>query len=161
MTSTELENLSLDELIVALRQIGVSEDRMERAKEVEAVKSAFYKLLGKLKAEAEAAGENVEEKFSAQEEAFKMVYSDYKKERSVYNREQDASNTTSLPDEPRWQELADMLNDDAVQAQASVRYAFPLKGRFAWFIQPLADFTYYTNTTRHTWQVALRTGLAF
>lgn len=73
----------------------------------------------------------------------------------------DASNTTSLPDEPRWQELADMLNDDAVQAQASVRYAFPLKGRYSWFIQPQADYTYYTNTTRHTWQVALRTGLAF
>ena len=121
MTSTELENLSLDELIVSLRQIGASEDRMERGKEVEAVKSAFYKLLGKLKAEAEAAGENVEEKFSAQEEAFKMVYSDYKKEKSVYNREQDALRTENLEKKKavlaELKELVENLND--------VQTAFP------------------------------------
>ncbi len=121
MTSTELENLSLDELIVSLRQIGASEDRMERGKEVEAVKSAFYKLLGKLKAEAEAAGENVEEKFSAQEEAFKMVYSDYKKEKAVYNREQDALRTENLEKKKavlaELKELVENLND--------VQTAFP------------------------------------
>ncbi|MBR6457628.1 MAG: DUF349 domain-containing protein [Bacteroidales bacterium] len=121
MTGTELENLSLDELIVALRQIGASEDRMERGKEVEAVKSAFYRLLGKLKAEAEAAGENVEEKFSAQEEAFKMVYSDYKKEKSVYNREQDALRSENLEKKKavlaKLKELVENLND--------VQTAFP------------------------------------
>ena len=121
MTSTELENLSLDELIVSLRQIGASEDRMERGKEVEAVKSAFYKLLGKLKAEAEAAGENVEEKFSAQEEAFKMVYSDYKKEKAVYNREQDALRSENLEKKKavlaELKELVENLND--------VQTAFP------------------------------------
>ena len=121
MTSTELENLSLDELILALRQIGASEDRMERGKEVEAVKSAFYRLLGKLKAEAEAAGENVEEKFSAQEEAFKMVYSDYKKEKAVYNREQDALRTENLEKKKavlaELKELVENLND--------VQTAFP------------------------------------
>ncbi len=121
MTSTELENLSLDELIVALRQIGASEDRMERGKEVEAVKSAFYRLLGKLKAEAEAAGENVEEKFSAQEEAFKMVYSDYKKEKAVYNREQDALRSENLENKKavlaELKELVENLND--------VQTAFP------------------------------------
>ena len=121
MTSTELENLSLDELIVSLRQIGASEDRMERGKEVEAVKSAFYKLLGKLKAEAEAAGENVEEIFSAQEEAFKMVYSDYKKEKAVYNREQDALRTENLEKKKavlaELKELVENLND--------VQTAFP------------------------------------
>lgn len=115
MTSTELENLSLDELIVALRQIGVSEDRMERGKEVEAVKSAFYRLLGKLKAEAEAAGENVEEKFAGQEEEFKMIYSDYKKEKAVYNREQDAQRSENLEKKKaviaRLKELVDNLND--------------------------------------------------
>ena len=121
MTSTELENLTLDELILALRQIGASEDRMERGKEVEAVKSAFYRLLGKLKAEAEAAGENVEEKFSAQEEAFKMVYSDYKKEKAVYNREQDAQRADNLEKKKavlaELKELVENLND--------VQTAFP------------------------------------
>ena len=121
MTSTELENLSLDELIVALRQIGVSEDRMERGKEVEAVKSAFYKLLGKLKAEAEAAGENVEEKFSAQEEAFKMVYSDYKKEKAVYNREQDAQRAENL--EKKKAVLAELK--ELVENLSDVQTAFP------------------------------------
>ena len=121
MTSTELENLSLDELIVALRQIGASEDRMERAKEVEAVKSAFYKLLGKLKAEAEAAGENVEEKFSSQEEAFKMVYSDYKKERAVYNREQDALRSENL--EKKKAVLAELK--ELVENLSDVQTAFP------------------------------------
>ena len=121
MTSTELENLTLDELILALRQIGASEDRMERGKEVEAVKSAFYRLLGKLKAEAEAAGENVEEKFSAQEEEFKMVYSDYKKEKAVYNREQDAQRADNLEKKKavlaELKELVENLND--------VQTAFP------------------------------------
>ena len=48
----ELENQTLEELIISLRQIGASEDRMERGKDVDAIKSAFYRLLGKLKAEA-------------------------------------------------------------------------------------------------------------
>ena len=126
MTSTELENLSLDELIVALRQIGASEDRMERGKEVEAVKSAFYRLLGKLKAEAEAAGENVEEKFSAQEEAFKMVYSDYKKEKAVYNREQDALRSENL--EKKKAVLAELK--DLVENLNDVQTAFPPFVRF-------------------------------
>ena len=121
MTSTELENLSLDELIVALRQIGASEDRMERGKDVEAVKSAFYKLLGRLKAEAEAAGENVEEKFSEQEETFKAVYSDYKKEKAVYNREQDALRAENL--EKKKAVIAELK--DLVENLNDVQTAFP------------------------------------
>ena len=147
MTSTELENLSLDELIVALRQIGVSEDRMERAKEVEAVKSAFYKLLGKLKAEAEAAGENVEEKFSAQEEAFKMVYSDYKKERSVYNREQDALRSENLEKKKavlaELKELVENLND--VQAAFPALREIQAKWRSIGPV-PAADFRDMNDT---------------
>lgn len=73
----------------------------------------------------------------------------------------DASNSNSLPEEPRWKELADMLNDDVVQAQLSIRYTFPIKGRFSWFVEPLANCLYYTNTTRLSWQVVFQTGLSF
>lgn len=89
MTTNELETLTLDELIVCLRQIGTSEDRMERGKDVESVKSAFYKLLGKLKAEAETNGGKPDEEFAPQEEDFKRVYGDYKKEKAEYNRQQE------------------------------------------------------------------------
>ena len=63
---------------------------MERSKEVEAIKSSFYRQLGKLKAEAEEAGQNVAETFAGVEENFKNVYSDYKRERAEYNKAQDA-----------------------------------------------------------------------
>ena len=86
----DLENPNLEELIVELKRIGTLEDRMERSKEVEAIKSSFYRQLGKLKAEAEAAGQNVAETFAGVEENFKNVYSDYKRERAEYNRAQDA-----------------------------------------------------------------------
>ena len=46
----DLENPNLEELIVELKRIGTLEDRMERSKEVEAIKSSFYRQLGKLKA---------------------------------------------------------------------------------------------------------------
>ena len=78
----ELENQTLEELIISLRQIGASEDRMERGKDVDAIKSAFYRLLGKLKAEAEEAGEDASSKFASQEEEFKSVYADYRKEKA-------------------------------------------------------------------------------
>lgn len=54
-----LENPSLEELVLELKRIGTLDDRMERAKEVEALKSSFYKQLSKLKAEHEAAGTGV------------------------------------------------------------------------------------------------------
>lgn len=72
-----------------------------------------------------------------------------------------ASYTNSLPPETRWQELYDLLTDNVLTTHAAVRYTFPLKGRFSWFVEPLADYLHYTNTTRHTWQVVLRTGIVF
>ena len=111
----ELENQTLDELIVSLRQIGASEDRMERGKDVDAVKSAFYRLLGKLKAEAEEAGEDASSKFAEQEETFKSVYSDYRKEKAEYNREQDAQRVDNLDKKrevlAQLKELVENLND--------------------------------------------------
>ena len=111
----ELENQTLDELIVSLRQIGASEDRMERGKDVDAVKSAFYRLLGKLKAEAEEAGEDASSKFAEQEETFKRVYADYRKEKAEYNREQDAQRVENLEKKrevlAQLKELVENLND--------------------------------------------------
>lgn len=113
--ATELENLNLKELIQELQKIGTQEDRMERSKEVEAVKSAFYKQLGKLKAEAEAAGEDVEAKFAEIEEQMKTVYADYKRERSEYNRKLEQERQENLEKKKALIEelktLVDNLND--------------------------------------------------
>ena len=61
----------------------------------------------------------------------------------------------------RFSELGDLLTDSHVAARLNIRYQFPLRGKFGWFIEPSADYTHYTKTTRHTWQVALITGLYF
>ena len=63
--------------------------------------------------------------------------------------------------EVRWQELSDLLMDNKLRTDLAVRYAFPIKGRYSWFVQPAAGIRYYTKTTRHTWQVAFQTGLVF
>lgn len=75
----------------------------------------------------------------------------------------DISNTETigLSVEPRWQELADMLTEDTVGAQASICYTFPIHGRFSWFIRPTADFSHYMNTSCHTWHLTLHTGITF
>ena len=117
----ELENQTLEELIVSLRQIGASEDRMERGKDVDAVKSAFYRLLGKLKAEAEEAGEDASSKYTELEEEFKSVYADYRKEKAEYNKAQDAARAENLVKKKeviaRLKDLVENLND--------VQSAFP------------------------------------
>lgn len=69
--------------------------------------------------------------------------------------------TTALHVKPRWRELNDLLTDNQLNAHASIRYAFPIKARFAWFICPDAHFCQYTRTTRHTWHIALHTGITF
>ena len=111
----ELENQTLEELIISLRQIGASEDRMERGKDVDAIKSAFYRLLGKLKAEAEEAGEDASSKFASQEEEFKSVYADYRKEKAEYNKAQDAERAENLVKKreviAQLKDLVDNLND--------------------------------------------------
>ena len=63
--------------------------------------------------------------------------------------------------ESRWTELNALLTDNMLQAGLAIRYAFPIKGRYAWFIEPVADYTRYTKTTRQSWQVAFLTGLTF
>ena len=83
---------SLSELSDVFKNLMDSADRMLRSKEAESIKSAFYKLLGKLRSEA---GE-VEDTFADVEENFKSLYADYKRERAEYNKEQDALKEENL-----------------------------------------------------------------
>lgn len=87
-----LTDKSLSELSDVFKNLMDSADRMLRSKEAESIKSAFYKLLGKLRSEA---GE-VEDAFADVEENFKSIYSDYKRERAEYNKEQDALKEENL-----------------------------------------------------------------
>ncbi|MCQ2159156.1 MAG: DUF349 domain-containing protein [Bacteroidales bacterium] len=96
MANSGLEDKTLEGIVLELRQLGASEDRMQRAKEVESIKSGFYKLLGTLKAEAEAAGENVQEKFADIENSFKEVYADFKREKAEFNKQQDEIRNANL-----------------------------------------------------------------
>ena len=73
-----------------------SDDRMLRSKEAEAIKSAFYKLLLKLKGESGPAAEDVSDELDHVEENFKSLYADYKRERAEYNKEQDALKEENL-----------------------------------------------------------------
>ena len=89
---TNLADKSLSELSDLFRQLMESTDRMARSKEAESIKSAFYKLLLKLKSEAGEVGD----KFVEVEENFKAIYADYKRERAEYNKEQDAHKAENL-----------------------------------------------------------------
>ena len=78
----DLSDKSLAELSDLFVELKDSAQAMLRSKEAEAIKSAFYKLLLKLKAEA---GEQLVNPFEAVEENFKALYADYKKARAEYN----------------------------------------------------------------------------
>ena len=113
------ENFSektLAELSARLEEILSDENRMQRAKEVEAVKSAFYRRLSREKAEAgltptvdepssrdevpaeepAAAPAPIDNPFAVIEEGFKTLYTSYKKERAEYNRQLDKEREENL-----------------------------------------------------------------
>lgn len=75
---------SIAELSELFHQFATSEDRLQRAKEAEALKSAFYKTLLK---EKEKIVEGTEDIFDKVEENFKTLYAAYKKEKAAYNRQ--------------------------------------------------------------------------
>ena len=90
---------SLAELSDLFVQLKNSAERMSRSKEAEAIKSAFYKLLGRLKGESgvsDDAASSQDNPFEAVEQNFKALYADYKKERAEYNKEQDARREENL-----------------------------------------------------------------
>lgn len=108
---------SLSELSDVFKSLMDSADRMSRSKEAEAIKSAFYKLLGKLKAEAGEVGD----KFEIVEQNFKGIYSDYKRERAEYNKQQDALKEENLA---KKQAIVEELRQ-LVEGADDVSAAFP------------------------------------
>jgi len=89
----ELSGKTLSELSDIFKNLMGSTDRMMRSKEAEAIKNAFYKLLGKLKSEA---GEAIGDTFVEVEENFKGIYGEYKRLKAEYNKEQDALKAENL-----------------------------------------------------------------
>lgn len=140
----DLGALSLAELSDLFDKLSQADDRMRRYKEADAIKSAFYKRLSKEKAEAglgakvdepsskedvieEAAPAEIQpdevrdNPFEAIEVAFKGVYSNYKKERAEYNRQQDAQREENFT---RKQAVIEDLKN-LVEKQEDVNSTFP------------------------------------
>ena len=91
------QDMGIPELVAAFEQLAKSEDRMQRAKEADAIKSAFYKKLIKAKSEAGIDPESAEENpFTGIEEAFKAYYNAFKKEKAEYNKAQEAERERNL-----------------------------------------------------------------
>ena len=99
-TEVNLADKTLAELSELFQNLKDSADKMSRSKEAEAIKSAFYKLLTKLKGEnpeaAEGEGDSRNNPFEAVEQNFKALYADYKKERADFNKQQDAQREENL-----------------------------------------------------------------
>ncbi|MBO4476110.1 MAG: DUF349 domain-containing protein [Bacteroidales bacterium] len=97
--AAKAENLAdktLAELSEMFQNLKQSAESMMRSKEAENIKSAFYKLLSKLKAENPDAENSISNPFEAVEENFKAIYADYKKERAEFNKEQEAKREENL-----------------------------------------------------------------
>ena len=123
----KVENIadkSLSELSDMFVQLKDSAERMSRSKEAEAIKSAFYKLLGRLKGESgvsDDAESSQDNPFEAVEQNFKALYADYKKERAEYNKEQDARREENLA---KKQAIVEELKA-LVEGQEDVSAQFP------------------------------------
>lgn len=146
---TDLENLNLEELVLELKKIGGMDDRMERSKDVEAIKSAFYKLLGRLKAEAEASGADMAG-FVPVEESFKAVYSDYKKERAEYNREQENVRKENLASKQALLDELKSLVDNLDDIQSAFPVLRDIQARWKSVGQvPVTEFRNINDTYQH------------
>lgn len=110
-----LADKTLAELVGLFQELGEGVERLKKSKEVEAIKSAFYKRLSKEKSEAglapavsepdedspeEASEQPADEvrmnPFEAIESGFKSLYNEYKKERAELNRQQEAEREENL-----------------------------------------------------------------
>ncbi len=93
----DLSDKTLAELSDLFVKLKSGADSMTRSKEAEAIKSAFYKLLSKLKGESGVESESsIGNPFEAVEQNFKAMYADYKKERAEFNRQQDEQREANL-----------------------------------------------------------------
>ena len=137
----DLNSLSLAELSDKMLELSAAEDRMQMAKDVEALKSAFYRRLSKERSEAgyldpvAEPGERSEEEteqeaapaesssnpFAAIEAGFKSLYNKYKKERQEYNRSLEEQREENLKAKQAVIEDLKAL----VEAQEDVNATFP------------------------------------
>ena len=120
----DLSEKTLAELSEIFEQLKGAADAMTRSKEAEAIKSAFYKLLLKLKGEnpqEEEDGDSRNNPFEQVEENFKALYADYKAARAEYNREQDSLREANL--KTKQQIIEDLKT--LVEKQEDVSATFP------------------------------------
>ena len=119
----DLGGKTLAELSELFEGLKNSEDSMSRSKEAESIKSAFYKLLLKLKGENGTSEEEGSHNnpFEAVEQNFKALYADYKKERGEFNKQQDAQREENLAKKKAIiEELKALVeNQDGVSGQFS------------------------------------------
>lgn len=92
----DLSGKSLAELSDLFVKTRSGEGAMSRSKELEAIKSAFYKLLSKLKGESDGESRAENDLFEVVEQNFKAIYSDYKRERAEYMSRLEAEREESL-----------------------------------------------------------------
>ena len=92
----DLSGKSLAELSDLFVKTRSSEGAMSRSKDLEAIKSAFYKLLSKLKGESDGESRAENDPFEVVEQNFKAIYSDYKRERAEYMSRLEAEREESL-----------------------------------------------------------------
>ena len=92
----DLSGKSLAELSDLFVKTRSGEGAMSRSKELEAIKSAFYKLLSKLKGESDGGSRAENDPFEVVEQNFKAIYSDYKRERAEYKSRLEAEREESL-----------------------------------------------------------------
>ena len=77
-TATGTAEKTFEELIASFKEIFSDEQKMKRQKELEAIRTAFYKKLNKEKTE--------ENPLTDIEESFKSLYEQFKAERAEYNK---------------------------------------------------------------------------
>ena len=119
-TQENYADKSLAELVEKFQEMGQDEERMKKFKEFEALKSAFYKKLIKEKADA-GVREDGHNPFEAIEEGFKSLYSDYKRERAEFNRQQEEERAKNLAS--KLEVIEDLKN--LVEKQEDVNATFP------------------------------------
>ena len=117
----DLSGKSLAELSDLFVKLKTGADSMMRSKEAETIKSAFYKLLLRLKGDDTSTG-SLDNPFEVVEQNFKAMYADYKKERAEFNRRQDEQREANLA---KKQAVIDELKA-LVEGQDDVSARFPV-----------------------------------
>ena len=112
-TATGTAEKTFEELIASFKEIFSDEQKMKRQKELEAIRTAFYKKLNKEKTE--------ENPLSDIEESFKSLYEQFKAERAEYNKTLDKERGENL--EKKKAVLEDLKA--LVETQEDINATFP------------------------------------